>query len=214
MNRMPMFLTIVLVLFFFVCSSKMAYCQLPVPVPSPGVTIAPFGPGMSYPRGLKFGPDGYLYVAESGPGGNASTAGLCSQVPGPPDSPAGPGPWTGGNNGRVSKISPAGVRTTVADGFPSTFSAIGGSMGVADVEFFNGQLYALVAGGGCSHGHANPADDNQVARINSDGSYTMFANISSFVKNNETANPEPDDFEPDGTPYSMVSAKGSLFVVE
>jgi sugar lactone lactonase YvrE len=32
--------------------------------------------------------------------------------------------------------------------------------------------------------------------------------------NNETANPEADDFEPDGTPYSMVAAKGALYVVE
>jgi hypothetical protein len=75
-------------------------------------------------------------------------------------------------------------------------------------------LYALIGGGGCSHGHPDPADDNAVARINPDGSHTMFANISNFVKNNETANFEPDDFEPDGTPYSLVAAKGYLFVVE
>ena len=210
MNQTLKFLPLVLVLVLFVWGSEPASAQLPVPVPSPGVTITQFASNMSFPRGLKFGPDGYLYVAESGPGGTISTEGLCQQVPGPP----GPGPWTGGNNGRVSKISPAGVRTTVAEGLPSTFSVIGGEMGVADVAFFNGQLYALIAGGGCSHGHVNPAEANQVARINSDGSYTMFANISDFVHNNETANPEPDDFEPDGTPYSMVSAKKGLFVVE
>lgn len=187
----------------------------PEPVAAaPGVSVKQFASNMSFPRGLKFGPDGYLYVAESGPGGNTSTAGLCEQVPGPPESPAGPGPWTGGNNGRVSKLDSNGNRTTVADNFPSTFSVIGGEMGVADVAFFNGQLYALIAGGGCSHGHADPADVNAVARVNSDGTHTLFANLSDFIHNNETANPEPDDFEPDGTPYSMVAAKGSLFVVE
>jgi hypothetical protein len=35
------------------------------------------------PRGLKFGPDGYLYVAEGGMGGTKSSAGLCPQVPAP-----------------------------------------------------------------------------------------------------------------------------------
>jgi hypothetical protein len=173
----------------------------------PNATITHFAGPMSFPRGLKFGPDGYLYVAESGPGGNISTIGLCDQVPNI-------GPWFGGNNGRVSRVNSEGIRTTVADGFPSTFSAVGGELGVEDIEFFNGQLYALVAGGGCSHGHINPAESNGIYRVNSNGSHTLFANISNFVHNNETANPEPDDFEPDGTPYSMVAAKGSLFVVE
>lgn len=170
--------------------------------------VRQFAGGMSYPRGLKFGPDGYLYVAESGLGGATSTVGLCRQVPPPV------GPVLGGNSGRVSRIDADGNRSTVADGFPSESSGVGDEMGVADIEFFNGQLYALIAGGGCSHGHVDPADANAVARVNSDGSHTMFANISDFVHNNETAHPEPDDFEPDGSPFSLVAAKGSLFVVE
>jgi hypothetical protein len=72
--------------------------------------------GLEGPRGLRFGPDGYLYVAEAGTGGTTSTAGQCTQVPTPP------GPWTGGPNARISKISPNGTRTTVASGFPSTFT--------------------------------------------------------------------------------------------
>ena len=170
--------------------------------------VRQFAAGMSFPRGLKFGPDGYLYVAESGPGGTMSTVGLCTQVPAPV------GPTHGGNNGRVSRIDHNGNRTTVADGFPSESSGVGDEMGVADVAFLDGRLYALVAGGGCSHGHANPAEVNGVYRINRNGSWSLVANISRFVKNHETAHPEPDDFEPDGTPYSMVAVDDSLFVVE
>ena len=195
------------VLFWALPSTAFSWGVL-VSTTSTSVVVRQFTSGMSFPRGLKFGPDGYLYVAESGPGGNTSTVGLCDQVPPPV------GPWSGGNNGRVSRIDSQGNRTTVADNFPSTFSVVGGELGVADIEFFNGKLYALIAGGGCSHGHVDPADANAVARIHRDGSHTLFANISDFVHDNETAHPEPGDFEPDGSAYSMVASKGSLYVVE
>src|SRR5689334_18679725 len=68
-----------------------------------------YATGLNNPRELKFGPDGYLYVAEGGTGGNISTIGLCDQAAGPP---AGPGPYTGSlTGGRISKIDANGVRT-------------------------------------------------------------------------------------------------------
>jgi hypothetical protein len=76
------------------------------------------------PRGLRFGPDGYLYVAEAGTGGTTSTVGKCPQVPGPV------GPYTGGTTGRVAKVSSSSKVTTVASGFPSTQDAQGDLIGV------------------------------------------------------------------------------------
>src|SRR3982750_2661503 len=95
---------------------------------TPAAVVRQFAAGMNFPRGLKFGPDGYLYVAESGPGGTMSTVGLCTQVPAPV------GPMHGGNNGRVSRIDRWGNRTTVAGGFPSESSGVGDEIGVADIE--------------------------------------------------------------------------------
>src|SRR5436190_24328947 len=73
-------------------------------------------------------------------------------------------------------------------------------------------LYAILSGAGCSHGLAGT--DNAVLRVNPDGTTTMIADLSAFQKAHPVKNPEPDDFEPDGTWYSMVAVRGALYAVE
>ncbi len=163
--------------------------------------------GLAAPRGLKFGPDGLLYVAEAGSGGTASTVGVCAQVP-PPI-----GPYKGGTTARISRIDASGNRMTVASGFPSALDGTGGVDGVADLTFMGGTLYALVPGGGCSHASANvPA---MIAKVDvTSGAWTMFANLSAFVHANPVKYANAGDYEPDGDYYSMIGYNGRLYVVE
>jgi hypothetical protein len=104
--------------------------------------VSVFATGFSNPRGLKWGPDGNLYVAEGGTGGKAPPSSTCDQVPPPV------GPYTGGFNARISKVTPDGTRTTLVSGLPSTRAAIGDVDGVADIAFIGDQMYACSLGPG------------------------------------------------------------------
>jgi hypothetical protein len=167
-----------------------------------------FSTGFNNPRGLKFGPDGYLYVAEGGLGGTNSTVGQCDTVPDV-------GPYTGGMTGRISRVDRSGHRSTVAENLPSsqTNAGSGGLVsGVADVEFIRNTLYAVLAGAGCSHGV--PGIPNAVIRVSHGGHWAVVADLSQFQKTHPVLHPNPLDFEPDGTWYSMVHVGDDLFAVE
>jgi hypothetical protein len=174
-----------------------------------------FASGLVNPRGLKFGPDGKLYVAEGGSpvaptiGAPPGLGGLCSA------GANGPGEYFGSTTGsRISRIDAQGHVETFVDGLPSS-EAGGLASGVADVAFVGDTLYAIFAGAGCSHGV--PSIPNGVIRVNRDRSWTMIANLSAFQQAHPVANPTDPisgDFEPDGTWYSMIAVRGDLYAIE
>src|SRR5450432_884975 len=169
-------------------------------------SVTVFATGLNNPRGLKFGPDGILYVAEGGIGGNHLSTG-CDQVIPPV------GPYTGSKTGaRISKVNSSGVRSTFVDDLPSSTTALGEVSGVADVAFIDNTMYALLAGAGCSHGV--PSVPNAVIKIKTDRSWKIIADLSAYQVSHAVKNPEPDDFEPDGSWYSMLNVDGKLFAIE
>ena len=175
-------------------------------------SVTTFATGLTNPRHVRFGPDGALYVAEAGIGGDQ----LATECPPVDNMFTQDGPYMAGFTGRISRIGPDGRRTTVADRLPSSHDGLGDGFGPSDIAWIGHTMYAVIEGGGCSRGL--PDDPAGIVRIRRDGSYRYVADISAFIRANPVAN-EPvcgpaGDCEPDGVPHSMLAVGDKLYVVE
>ncbi len=165
-----------------------------------------FATGFNNPRGLKFGPFGFLlYVAEAGVGGTISTTGQCEQVPPPL------GPATGGTTGRISAVGPLGNRFTLIDGLPSSQTQFLDALGPTDIEFVGLRMHVLIQAG-CSKGQ--PEFPNAVMKLQG-RTLKLVADLSEYIQDNPQNFPPDEDQDPEGNPYAFtVNKKRELLVIE
>src|SRR5215212_188440 len=176
------------------------------PAASPAAGAPPVvASGLTNPRGFTWGADGTLYVALAGNGGTNPPVGELLPPPAGPEAGGGP-------SAAVASIGPDGCAIAVATGLPSTLDLLGSVVGVSDVAILGDQLYALVAGGGGSHG--NPDQPAGLYRIQADGTYEVVADLGAWRRANPVAHPA--EVEPDGQWYGMVAAPdgSALWIVE
>lgn len=169
------------------------------PAASPGPAgISFIASGLTNPRGFTWGPDGTLYLAQAGNGGQHLDVKLegFTAVSGPTAS--------------VVKIT-NGCINPVAEGIHSVlWSEAGWIWGAMDVEFLNGDLYVLVSGGGPSWG--TPDQVTGIYRVNADGTLTLAGDIGQWLAGHQPTLVAPDYAGRDGSELDM-EPDGNAFVV-
>jgi len=158
--------------------------------------------GLVNPRGLKFGPDGALYVAEAGYGGDrlvrAGLAGL---------------PYGIGRSSRVERIALDGGARILVRELPSV--RVGDEVwGATAVAFVGQSLFVLTAAGGRDVGDA--VFDNAVLRVSPDGAVERIVDLTDYNLEQPPLARRLDiraDVE-GGVPFGLTAFDGRLYATD
>lgn len=168
------------------------YSSSKVSAQSPSVLV--IANGLDNPRGLAFGPGGFLYVAEAGRGGTST---LCLPEP------EGTGQRCYGPTGSITQISGIGVQQRVLTGLPSLAGPTGAeATGPHDIEFAFNSAWLTVGSGGDPATLA-PFEQagikfGSLVQVMFDGQWSPVVDIAAF----EAAN-NPDGGLPDSNAYGL-----------
>ncbi|AMV40460.1 ScyD/ScyE family protein [Planctomyces sp. SH-PL62] len=168
-----------------------------------GYTTAVVMVGLDNPRGLAWGPDGSLYVAEAGRGGDG------------PSIVSGDGQTVSyGATGALSRLR-NGVQERVVTGLPSLAAAGGGNAsGLQDIAFSSsGELYGVIGLGAdpASRAQLGAVGDEfgRLVRLPLDGAPVAgLANLADYE-----ASQNPDGGAVDSNPFGLAAAPGGGFLV-
>lgn len=163
-----------------------------------GVTVV--ASGLTNPRGFTWDADGALFLALAGTGG-----------PNQVIAEGTPYPFFGGKTSSIVRVE-GGCTVPVVDGLASfLWTDPGWIWGVMDVAFLDGQLYALLGGGGADTGQ--PESPNGVYRVNDDGSTDLVADLSAWFRENPPAE-TPWDYGADGSLFDLEAGTDRLWISE
>jgi hypothetical protein len=159
--------------------------------------------GLNNPRGLDFGPGGWLYVAEAGSGGS----GNCLPIRGENQCV--------GATGSVSRWKHGRSQQRIATGLPSyapqTQPIMDGATGPHDISFRGGTGWVTIGLGG-DPATIRPAFGSgfgRLVRMNPSGHWSFSTDVSSFEQTNN-----PDGGPIDSNPYGLLAEHGGRYVAE
>lgn len=188
---------------FVICFTLLFGLAVPALADSGDISVV--AGGLNNPRGLNFGPDGRLYVAEAGSGGD----GMCA--PGPE------GPRCYGDSSSITAIDlSSGSQKKILTGLPSLAGEDGSAAtGVHDVSFqgLGGMFFTIGFGGDpqnreAEFGPAGAALD-QLGRGVPSGNWKLVKDLGDFEV---AANPTGD--EVDSNPYGILALPGKQIVAD
>jgi hypothetical protein len=155
--------------------------------------------GLTNPRGFAWGPDGALYLALAGHGGETHIAdfpGFTVDI---------------GLSSSIASVAD-GCATPVVKGLVSMlWEEAGWIWGAMDVEFLGEDAYALLSGAGPSD--FSPSSFSGVFRLNEDGTMTLVADITTWLPQNPPTF-VPPDYGSDGSLFDLEPAGDALLLSE
>ena len=157
--------------------------------------------GLTNPRGFAWDDDGTLYLALAGTGGP-------NQVVGDDGTEY---PFFNGLSSSVVRVE-NGCAVPVATNLASyLWTDPGWVWGAMDLAFLDGQLYALLSGGGADVGL--PDLPNGVYRVHDDGRAELVADLSAWFRAHPPAF-KPWDYGADGSLFDLEAGRGRLWLSE